>query len=82
MPSTATDLHSDGDCGLLQCVHQHAFLPGRAQVCQRATDPRVRFVVLLNYSQRGLVAEALHGSVGSHLSRHCAKPLLLLQLPE
>ncbi len=48
----------------------------------RATDPRVRFVVLLNYSQRGLVAEALHGSVGSHLSRHCAKPLLLLQLPE
>ncbi|KXZ51732.1 hypothetical protein GPECTOR_11g179 [Gonium pectorale] len=53
------------------------------QVCQRAArSPACKLVVLLNYSRRGLVAEALHGSVASHLSRHCAKPLLLLQLPE
>jgi nucleotide-binding universal stress UspA family protein len=53
------------------------------QVCHlAASDPAVKLVVLLNYSRRGLIQEALHGSVASHLSRHCPKPLLLLQLPE
>ncbi|KAG2447576.1 hypothetical protein HYH02_007499 [Chlamydomonas schloesseri] len=53
------------------------------QVCTAAAlSPATRLVVMLNYSRRGLIAEALRGSLASHLSRHCAKPLLLLQLPE
>ncbi|GLC64503.1 hypothetical protein PLESTF_000173100 [Pleodorina starrii] len=53
------------------------------QVCQEAAcNSTVKLVVLLNYSRRGLIQEALHGSIASHLSRHCPKPLLLLQLPE
>ncbi|GIL93939.1 hypothetical protein Vretimale_170, partial [Volvox reticuliferus] len=53
------------------------------QVCRLAAgNPAVKLVVLLNYSRRGLLQEALHGSVSSHLSRYCSKPLLLLQLPE
>ncbi|PNH00200.1 hypothetical protein TSOC_013995, partial [Tetrabaena socialis] len=53
------------------------------QVCQMAErSPACKLVVLLNYSRRGLVQEALYGSIASHLSRHCPKPLLLLQQPE
>ncbi|KAG2487451.1 hypothetical protein HYH03_014018 [Edaphochlamys debaryana] len=75
--------------GLADCRYRHLY-SGTGdpqdlgdQVCALAAgSPSVRMVVLLNYSRRGLLQEALHGSVASHLSRNCCRPLLLLQLPE
>jgi len=48
------------------------------KVCDLVDGPATKAVVTLNYSSRGLVMEAMHGSLASHLSRFCRKPLVLL----
>ncbi len=51
----------------------------RPQVAEMANTPAVRLVALVNYAARGIVAEAMQGSLASQLSRVAKKPLALLQ---
>jgi hypothetical protein len=50
-------------------------------LCRLARDLPVRAVLMINYSGQGMIMEALHGSLASHLSAHAHKPLVLLPAP-
>jgi hypothetical protein len=51
-----------------------------SKVCAMVESSSTKMVVLVNYHAHiGFVAESLLGSLASHLSKHCSKPLVFLQ---
>lgn len=50
------------------------------KICQLVDSPHIKAVAMVNsFRRQGLVREGLCGSLASHLTRHCRKPLMLMQ---